>query len=144
MRQFPNKKPDQGRNDDLDQAFVQFLQQYQPVPPPSSPDLEERVMSAIQSEPQSCHLDQRLWMMPTAIAAGLCLLWGGSRWIQTSPQLANTEQTQAIEAFLVDNWQTVVTPESHSPSLTPSASANDWQLLTHPEMTGYLSTAYQP
>lgn len=140
MRQFPNKGPDPHRNDDLDQAFVQFLQQHQPVPPSPSRDLEERVMSIIQSEPQSSLFDRRLWMIPTAIAAGLCLLWSGSRWMQPNPQLANTESSQEVAAFLIDNWQTVVTPEPHS----LSTSANDWQLLTRPEMTGYLSTAYQP
>ncbi|MEB3311881.1 MAG: hypothetical protein VKJ02_16775 [Snowella sp.] len=142
MRQFPNNSSDQDRNDNFDPDFVRFLQQYQPLPPNPSQGLEERIMSLIQTEPPGLRLDQRFWMIPTAIATGLCLLWGGSRWMQSNTPLAGTMQTQEIEAFLVDNWQTVVTPEPHSPALT--TSVNDWQLLTQPEMTGYLSTAYQP
>lgn len=142
MGQFPNHRSDSQRNDNLDQAFVQFLKQYQSVPPAPSRDLEERVMACIQSEPQSSEITQRLWMIPTAIAAGFCLLWGGSQWLKPSSQLAHTEQSQEVAAFLTDNWQTVVSAESHSPGLTPSV--NDWQLLTQPEMANDLSTVYHP
>lgn len=142
MGQFPNHRSDPQRNDDLDQAFVQFLKKYQPMPPSPSRDLEKRVMSCIQSQPQSFSVDQRLWMIPTAIAAGFCLLWGGSQWLKPSPQLAHTEQSQEVATFLADNWQTVVSVDPHSSSLTPSV--NDWQLLTQPEIANDLSTAYHP
>ncbi len=144
MRQFPNKPSNQDPNDNFDPNFVHFLKQYQPLPPKPSSDLEDRVMALIQQEKMtSPRFAQRLWVIPTAVVTGICLLWGSSRWVQPSPQLAQTDtQSQELAAFLVANWQTVTEPVPNSQPV--SAPAHHWQLLTHPEMTGPLSLSYQP
>lgn len=70
-----------------DQRLVDFLRQNRPEIPPSSPDLEEKLFSAIASSPPpQLHHHSRnnisrfrqLWLVPPAIAASLALAWGGN------------------------------------------------------------------
>jgi len=127
MRQFPNPNPDKDNN------LVQFLRYYRPIAPSPPNDLETRVMAMVQQHPRSSSVNRRLWMIPSAIAAVLCLAWGGSRWLEPTPQFASQEtQSQELAAFLVDNWQNVSDPPANlhaDPNLV-----NQWQALTNSEM----------
>jgi hypothetical protein len=126
MRQFPNPNPDK------DEKLVQFLRHYRPIAPPPPSDLEKRVMAMVQQNSRSSPMSPRLWIIPSAIAAVLCLAWGGSRWLEPTPNFASQEsQSQELAAFLVDNWQNVADPVVNlqaDPNLV-----NQWQALTHSE-----------
>ncbi|PZV26851.1 MAG: hypothetical protein DCF12_07410 [Snowella sp.] len=126
MRQFPNHNPDKDEN------LVQFLRYYRPIAPSPPQDLETRVMAMIQKHPRSSPVNRNFWMIPSAIAAVLCLAWGGSRWLEPTPNFASQEtQSEELAAFLVDNWQNVADPAVNlqaDPNLV-----NQWQALTHSE-----------
>jgi len=127
MRQFPNHNPDK------DEKLVQFLRHYRPITPTPPSDLEKRVMAMVQQNPRSSPMSPRLWIIPSAIAAVLCLAWGGSRWLEPTPNFASQEsQSQELAAFLVDNWQNVADPATNlqaDPNLV-----NQWQALTYSEV----------
>ena len=126
MRQFPNHNPDKDDN------LIQFLRHYRPIAPSTPNNLEERVMALVHQNPRSSSVERRLWIIPSAIAAVLCLVWGGSRWLEPTPQFTSQEiQSQELAAFLVDNWQNVSDPPANlhaDPNLV-----NQWQTLTYSE-----------
>jgi hypothetical protein len=126
MRQFPNHNPDKDEN------LVQFLRYYRPIAPSPPQDLEKRVMAMVQQHPRSSPVSRKLWIIPSAIAAVLCLAWGGSRWLEPTPNFVSQEtQSEELAAFLVDNWQNVADPAVNlhaDPNLV-----NQWQALTHSE-----------
>jgi hypothetical protein len=127
MRQFPNHNPDKDEN------LVQFLRYYRPIAPSPPQDLEKRVMAMVQQHPRSSPVSRKLWIIPSAIAAVLCLAWGGSRWLEPTPNFASQEsQSQELAAFLVDNWQNVADPAVNLHA--DPALVNQWQTLTNSEM----------
>jgi hypothetical protein len=126
MRQFPNHNPDKDNN------LAQFLRHYQPIAPSAPNNLEERVMTLVSQNPRSSPVNRRLWIIPSAIAAVLCLAWGGSRWLEPTPQFASQEtQSQELAAFLVDNWQNVADPPTNLHA--DPVLVNQWQTLTNPD-----------
>jgi hypothetical protein len=132
MRQFPNNDPNKDRD------LVQFLKRYQPIAPTAASNLEDRVMAQVRQNPRSSDVNRRLWVIPSAIAALLCLAWGGSRWLEPTPQFAvEGTQSQELAAFLVENWQTV--SDSSTSFHTDPTSSGAWQSLTYPEMLTYSS-----
>jgi hypothetical protein len=127
MRQFPNHNPDKDEN------LVQFLRHYRPIAPTSPNNLEKRVMALVQQHPRSSPVNRKLWIIPSAIAAALCLAWGGSRWLEPTPNFASQEtHSQELAAFLVDNWQNVADPAANLHA--DPALVNQWQTLTNSEM----------
>lgn len=106
-----------------DRQLLQFLKQYQPLPPPPVPDAEAQLMAIITKDPapKPRSPTQIVWIFPVAIAAGIVVLWGKNTPLQPTPEVAtddnsvlvsnNAELTtiedfddQALEAFLQDCW----------------------------------------
>lgn len=105
-----------------DRQWKEFLRQHRPVPPPAAPELEERLMQAIEKSP----IHRRLWAVPPALAAGLLMAWSGYRTMIPLPAASNSA---TLEAFLENNWNSVVgdtLPNSHT-SITP----DDWMVLAN-------------
>ena len=109
---------------DEDPRLRSFLRQHRPVTPPAAVDLEERLMSAIAAEPEPIalrHSYQRwLWIFPTAIAAGVTLLWGSDR-LWTPATLPEAEIAN-LETFLEGSWTGSLNPDTES-AIVVSADA---------------------
>ncbi|MEG3925867.1 hypothetical protein [Microcoleus sp. D3_18a_C4] len=115
-------------NPSSDQELVNFLKQHRPNIPEAAPDLELKILAAIESNQASIvneiHREKtrvttspksndRLkvssvskWAVSSAIAAGLLFFGSGYRPFQTA-QLPD-EETAKLEAFLVTNWEGVL------------------------------------
>ena len=87
-----------------DRQWQEFLHKYRPTPPPPAADLEEQLMKSINKS-QPPVLNQRLWALPPALAAGLLMAWSGYRLLIPLPDFSNSA---SLEAFLQDNWNNVV------------------------------------
>ncbi|MEG4036429.1 hypothetical protein QUA03_21660 [Microcoleus sp. S36b_A4] len=131
-------------NPSSDQELVNFLKQHRPNLPEATPDLERKLLAAIESnQPSFSHenhrkkprfiasakSDNRLkifsvskWALSSAIAAILLVFWSGYRPFNTA-QLPD-EETAKLEAFLVTNWEGVL-HDSTQESMTDS-SQTDW------------------
>lgn len=108
-----------------DQQWQEFLRKNCPTPPPIGPDLEEKLMKAVQHSPHPV-LNRRLWAVPPVIAAGLLMAWSSYRTLIPVP---NPSQTASLEAFLENNWSSVV---GETPPRTQSNSAEaSWMLLAN-------------
>ncbi|MEG5062865.1 hypothetical protein QUB33_04475 [Microcoleus sp. B3-A4] len=115
-------------NPSSDQELVNFLKRHRPNIPEAVPDLEQKILAAIETnqaivfhethrkktrESASAKSNDRLkissvskWAVSSAIAAGLLVLWSGYRPFETA-QLPDDE-TAKLEAFLVTNWEGVL------------------------------------
>jgi len=115
-------------NPSSDQDLVNFLKQHRPNLPEAAPDLEQKLLAAIESNQASLvnethraktrvttspKSNDRLkissvskWAVSSAIAAGLLFFWSGYRPFETA-QLPD-EETAKLEAFLVTNWEGVL------------------------------------
>lgn len=131
-------------NPSSDQELVNFLKQHRPNIPESSPDLELKILAAIESNqaslvneihqektrvtasPQSNDrlkiLSVSKWAVSSAVAAGLLVFWSGYRPFETA-QLPDKETAQ-LEAFLVTNWEGIL-PDSPQESMA-DRSQTDW------------------
>lgn len=110
-----------------DQALVHFLRQNRPEVPPSTPDLEEKLLSAIESSPPP-HLHhnspsryRQLWLVPPAIAASLALVWAGNYW---------RENNSLTNSFVAINSisQTTAPKLNKTNSSSTNLSINDYNL----------------
>ena len=85
--------------DDRQNNLVSFLRQNQPLPPKADPQLEQRLLDAL--EPRK---DRRrgyfAWTIPSAIATGF--LFTSVNFSFRTPRIAL--EPQDIENFLVKNW----------------------------------------
>ncbi len=115
-------------NPSSDQELVNFLKQHRPNIPEAAPDLEQKILAAIEINQASVSYethhtktqlsasaksDNRLkissvskWALSSAIAASLLVFWSGYRPFETA-QLPD-EETAQLEAFLVTNWEGVL------------------------------------
>jgi hypothetical protein len=59
---------------------------------------------------QQRHWRRVRWLVPSALAASLCIAWAGYQWI-IPPRPSLAELTK-LESFLEANWQGVVEEES--------------------------------
>ncbi|MEG4582949.1 hypothetical protein QUA71_25535 [Microcoleus sp. MON1_C5] len=131
-------------NPSSDQELVNFLKQHRPSLPEAAPDLELKILAAIENNQASLvnetHREKtrvtaspksndRLkissvskWAVSSAIAAGLLVLWSGYRPFETA-QLPDKETAQ-LEAFLVTNWEGVL-HDSSEKNMT-DRSQTDW------------------
>ncbi|MEG4199831.1 hypothetical protein [Microcoleus sp. Pol12A5] len=131
-------------NPSSDQELVNFLKRHRPNIPEAVPDLEQKILAAIESNQAtvfheahrkktrlsaSAKSDDRLkisfvskWALSSAIAASLLVFWSGYRPFETA-QLPDKETAQ-LEAFLVTNWEGVL-DDSPQESMT-DRSQTDW------------------
>ncbi|MEG4030685.1 MULTISPECIES: hypothetical protein [unclassified Microcoleus] len=131
-------------NPSSDQELVNFLKQHRPNFPEAAPDLERKLLAAIESNQASifhenhrkktrliasAKSDNRLkifsvskWALSSALAASLLVFWSGYRPFNTA-QLPD-EETAKLEAFLVTNWEGVL-HDSTQESMT-DRSQTDW------------------
>lgn len=98
-----------------DPALLHFLQDHAAAPPPPAPELEDRIMTAIRSEPMDRAMDlgttttvplwqQRTIWLPTAVVAGVALVWISMQGlISPEPALTVAEQAE-LELFLERAW----------------------------------------
>lgn len=109
---------------DDDRPLTEFLKQYRALPPPASPDLEDRLMAEIESSPKrSRPAGQVVWLIPPAIAAGLVATLLGYRAL-TPAQLTATEVT-TLESFIEANWRNTVTDTPEDTPLFPPDSPSN-------------------
>ncbi|AFY64928.1 hypothetical protein [Geitlerinema sp. PCC 7407] len=120
----PFRPKDQPTSADEDPRLRTFLRRHRPVAPPAAADLEERLMEAIATEPSPpvlrCLPQRWLWVVPTAIAAGVTLLWGSDR-LWSPPPLPETEIAN-LETFLEGSWTGSLNPDTES-AIVVSADA---------------------
>ncbi len=131
-------------NPSSDQELVNFLKQHRPNIPQAAPDLEQKILAAIESNQASVFHEtyrektrlsgsaksgDRLkissvskWVFSSAIAASLLFYWSGYRPFQTA-QLPD-EEIAKLEAFLVTNWEGVL-HDSPQETMT-DRSQTDW------------------
>ncbi|MEG5035503.1 hypothetical protein [Microcoleus sp. AT3-D2] len=114
-------------NPSSDQELVNFLKRNRPNIPEAIPDLEQKILAAIESNQASVFHETNCkktrssasaksddlkissvskWALSSAIAASLLVFWSGYRPFQTA-QLRDKEIAQ-LEAFLVTNWEGVL------------------------------------
>ncbi|MGL5034547.1 MAG: hypothetical protein ACRC6M_12185 [Microcystaceae cyanobacterium] len=118
-------RPDPEDHTDL----IHFLKRYQPAPPPSSQQLEDRVMALVRQTPRTPS-SLRFWVIPTAIAASVGLWWG-TQPKSFTPSFSQQPNEEVLAAYLVNDWQ-AVTQENMAEDSTEN-STHHWRLLISPE-----------
>ncbi|MCC3419179.1 MAG: hypothetical protein JGK28_14750 [Microcoleus sp. PH2017_07_MST_O_A] len=111
-------------DENSDKRLVNFLKQNSPKVPDATPDLEQRVLAAIdrndrarelnglgylrftESSKSSKFLGFPKWGFPAAIFAGL-LVFASSYRVLVTAQL-QADEAAHLEAFLVNNWEGVL------------------------------------
>lgn len=91
-----------------DESLVNFLKQHQPNPPTAPPDAEDALFALIEADttPTRSRSPKRkpksnkkvIWLIPTAIAAGLTLMWGRYKNDVLSPELADQNPPSVFTA----------------------------------------------
>lgn len=108
-----------------DRPLTDFLQQHRPSVPPASPDLEDRLMTAVLDTPPVVPVPVRrpvarrvLWVFPAAIAAGLVALVSYPTLFPPQPSEA---QLAELETFIESTWQDTVAeqPDTDAEELYP-------------------------
>ena len=86
-------------------SLAAFLRQHRPCVPPAADDLEDRVMQAVETlHPQPAR--RKLWLVPGTLAASLAIAVAGYRLL--TPATPSAAQFSHLEAFLVNNWNSLV------------------------------------
>lgn len=106
-----------------DERLVAFLRHHRPEAPPASPDVEERILAAVATQPLKSR--RQLWFLAPALAAGLLLAVGGYTWGQKfadrPPANPPTDAELArLEEFLESSWDGLLYPEETLPATFPS------------------------
>lgn len=127
-------------DDNSDKKLVNFLKQYRPNSPEAAPDLEQKLLAALErdeadrpklawSESQLDRPEKRLrissiakWTFPPAIAAGLLVSWSAYRLLVPAP--INQDETAKLEAFLINNWEGVA--NCYSGEIAGDRAQTDW------------------
>ena len=115
-----------------DDHFIQFLQTHQPQPPPATEDRETALMALLeihpqQSAPKSRSMGRVIWLVPTAIAAGVSLLWNEYKPSVPIPEFAleagsaafvsieaTTSNDEGLETYLKTSWSHAFEPKSYA------------------------------
>ena len=106
-----------------DEPLVNFLKQHEPLPPPAPPDAEDSLMALIAeqdpiSRPRPRKKSKVIWLIPTAIAAGMTIMWGRYQSQILSPGIADedlippvitaidagTDSEDNLETYLESAW----------------------------------------
>jgi len=92
-----------------DRSLTDFLKQHRPPVPPAAADLEDRLMAAVMDTPVQVPTAQRqqsyrrvLWLVPSAIAAGLVAIVGYQTLVPPQPTEAELAE---LETFIESTWQ---------------------------------------
>lgn len=114
-----------------DDHFIQFLQMHQPQAPPAKEDRETALMALLETHPQQSTSKSRsmgrvIWLLPTAIAAGVSLLWNEYKPSVPIPEFAlkagsaafvsietTTSVDEELEAYLKTSWSHAFEPRSY-------------------------------
>ncbi len=127
MRSFPERSPEDKRQEEQDDlALIQFLRQHRPPVPTAPPDLEDRIVAALDapliSMPLSTPLtstdrperSRRLrWLLPATLAASLVAGVCSYQVLRTSPE--PDPEVAKLEAFIDSTWSTPTdNPESEA------------------------------
>jgi hypothetical protein len=124
-----------------DEKLVNFLKQYRPNVPEVTPDFEQKVLAAIETDRDSSKESNKFaiwrianvnktlkvstlpkWALPSAIVAGLLIFWSSYRAFY--PAQFQADETDNLEVFLVNNWEGVLN-DSHAENLS-DRSQTDW------------------
>lgn len=87
-----------------EKEWLAFLRENHPTPPPAANDLEEQLMKAIATSGQQVQ-NRRMWIVTSAIAAGLLMTWSSHYFLNISH---NSPNYASLEIFLEHNWNEVV------------------------------------
>lgn len=127
-------------DDNSDKKLVDFLKQYRPDVPDAAPDLEQRLLAALDrdevdrtqiSRPESpLNLPEKRsrissiakWAFPPAIAASLLVSWSGYRLLIPTP--VHPDEVAHLEAFLLNNWDGVLNEDNGE--IAGDRSQTDW------------------
>ncbi len=119
---------------DDDRSLTNFLRQHRPAIPPASAELEEHVMALVAATPQAPEATRLraagepdfavvrqgarrwLWVVPSAIAAGLVAIVGYQAW--WAPRAAEAQLAE-LETFIESTWHGTVA-EQPTADQTPS------------------------
>jgi hypothetical protein len=106
-----------------DEKLIRFLQQYRPVPPPLSPNLERQsIRSIISQKQQNNQKSLFFWFIPSAIVTIIGVYWiAGDRNYQIADNIDDAE----IENILSSSWQAVTT----SPDFSQESNIYEADLL---------------
>jgi hypothetical protein len=106
--------------DESDRNLVNFLQSNRPISPAEAIDLEEQIIELVDREDVLARQksERFVWIIPSAILAGVFIGWGSYRSpiVQTQVSVTNDE----LEIFLVNSWNNGVEKDSIDPSLETS------------------------
>lgn len=118
-----------------DEKLVDFLKQYRPNIPEAAPDLEQRLLAALEKDevdrPESpLNLPEKRsrissiakWAFPPAIAASLLVFWSGYRLLIPTP--VHPDEVAHLEAFLLNNWDGVLNEDNGE--IAGDRSQTDW------------------
>ncbi len=110
------------------EPLVQFLRKHRSSPPAPKREIEHSLMAQIEAEnrlgematvPKVRH--QR-WAFGGVIAASVLLLFTSIRFLQPTP--SSPQEMAELEAFIMENWEAVITP-------TPTETS--WFISESPE-----------
>jgi hypothetical protein len=103
--------------DESDRKLVNFLQSNRPISPTEAIDLEEQIIELVDREDVLARQksERFVWVIPSAILAGVFIGWGSYRSLipQTQVSVTNDE----LEIFLVNSWNNGTGKNSNDPSL---------------------------
>lgn len=89
-----------------DQPLINFLKQHEPLPPPAPTNAETALMALITttdssvSQPHSRLKVRAIWLIPTAIIAGMGVMWGRYQSHLQTPRIADYELQPPTLSFL--------------------------------------------
>lgn len=127
-------------DDNSDKKLVDFLKQYRPNIPEAAPDLEQKLLAALDRDevdrPKISNRELQFnsrqkrsrissiakWAFPPAIAAGLLVSWSGYRLLVPSP--VQPDEAAHLEAFLINNWEGVA--NGSNGEIAGDRSQTDW------------------
>ncbi|NJR22633.1 MAG: hypothetical protein HC786_10955 [Richelia sp. CSU_2_1] len=122
-------------DDNSDKKLVNFLKQYRPDIPEAAPDLEQKLLAALERdevdrpklplnlpEKRSRISSLAKWAFPPAIAASLLVFWSGYRLLIPTP--VHPDEAAHLEAFLIDNWDGVLNEDNGE--IAGDRAQTDW------------------
>ena len=114
-----------------EQKLVTFLKQYRPVPPGTNNQIEEQLMTIVAQGSRPSKSISWLWVVPSAIATGLLLVYGSL--IRDNFVLRIAKQTEDLETFMVNSWQGSIDENFEQNDIY--SLETDWLMLTKTQIS---------
>ena len=114
-----------------EQKLVTFLKQYRPVPPGTNNQIEEQLMTIVAQGSRPSKSSSWLWVVPSAIATGLLLIYGSL--IRDNFVLRIAKQTEDLETFMVNSWQGSIDENFEQNDIY--SLETDWLMLTKTQIS---------